>query len=82
MIKTVELLLLDYIPLDSGVGSCTSFPIWASVTWGPEKGEVRLACHMSLLLCRISEREEDIREHCLHMCICIFTYYKPCEGMA
>uniref|UniRef100_A0A8C7U152 Heart- and neural crest derivatives-expressed protein 1 n=1 Tax=Oncorhynchus mykiss TaxID=8022 RepID=A0A8C7U152_ONCMY len=51
--------------------SCTSSlswgsVTWGSVTWGPERGEVRLVFHMSLVLCRISEREEDRREHCLH----------------
>jgi hypothetical protein len=69
-------LLLECIPLDSGVGSCTS-----SLSWGPERGEVRLVFHMPLVLCRISERE-IWQEGTLSSYVNVSTYSKPCEGMA
>jgi hypothetical protein len=54
LIWTIDLLLLECLHSDSGVGSYTLPLKWASVTLGPERGDVRLIDHMSLLLCRIS----------------------------
>jgi hypothetical protein len=65
IIELLKLLLLEC--LLSSVCSCTS-----SVTLGPERGEVRLIYHMSLLQCRISAgnmTKEVRKKHCQ---LCVF----------